>query len=326
MSIAAGETGKLDTMVAPKIIYGAYPLSLLSNEDTAKTLEILKKNGIWDLDTARIYPDSEKRIGELQLPDEFTIHTKARGFNRGALTKQGIDESIKESLSLLGVFSVETFFLHCPDPDTPIEETIDEINVLYRLGKFKKFGLSNFPTADVQRIYDYAKSKSYVLPTVYQGNYNAVARKAENDLLPLLRKLGISFYAYSPIAGGFLTKSSAYIKDAKEGRFDKDTYVGQLYQKLYNRPSLLNGLDQWGKLAEKYGISKAHLAYRWVTFNSALKGDFGDAVILGGRTPEQIEDTLTALSEGSLPADICDEIDQIWELVENEAPVDNYSY
>lgn len=259
------------------------------------------------------------------MPDEFTIHTKARGFTEGALTKEGIDESIKESLSLLGVSSVETFFLHCPDPSTPIEETVDEINALYKLGKFKKFGLSNFPTADVQRIYDYAKSKNYVLPTVYQGNYNAVARKAENALLPLLRKLGISFYAYSPIAGGFLTKSSAYIKDAKEGRFDKDNYIGQLYQKLYNRPSLLKGLDQWGEIAEKSGINKAHLAYRWVTFNSALQGDFGDAVILGGRTPEQIEDTLTALSEGPLPADICDEIDQIWKLVENEAPIDNYS-
>lgn len=93
-----------------KIIYGSFPLNLLQRSDIDEISAILEKAGVKDIDTARIYPDSEKIIGELQLPNRFTIHTKASGFSGGCLTKDNINKSIEESLSLLGVPSVETFF------------------------------------------------------------------------------------------------------------------------------------------------------------------------------------------------------------------------
>lgn len=310
---------------SPKIVYGGYPFGLLPHEDSSKIVEVLKKSGIRELDTARIYPGSEKAIGELHLPEQFVIDTKARGFTDGSLTKKGIEESIAESLDLLGVESVEIFYLHCPDRDTEIEETIDAINELHQQGKFKKFGLSNFPAKDVEQVYNYAKSKGYVLPTVYQGNYNAVARRSESELFPLLRKLNIAFYAYSPIAGGFLARSVDDIKNG-EGRFDPNTPVGQIYLKLYSRPALLTALDEWDKLAQKVGTSKARLAYRWVVHNSVLSGKFGDAVIIGGRNADQVTDTAEAISEGPLPANIVSEIDKLWEKIKDEAPLDNYSF
>ena len=58
-----------------------------------------------------------------------------------------------------------------------------------------QFGISNYMPADVQRIYDIQSAAKSVLPTVYQGNYNAVARHVEQSLFPLLRNLNISFYA-----------------------------------------------------------------------------------------------------------------------------------
>ncbi|CAI4065448.1 hypothetical protein SUVZ_09G0020 [Saccharomyces uvarum] len=309
-----------------KIIYGSFPLNLLQRSDIDEISTILEKAGVKDIDTARIYPDSEKIIGELQLSNRFTIHTKASGFSGGCLTKDNINKSIEESLSLLGVPCVETFFLHSPDPETPIEETLGAINSLYEQGKFKKFGLSNFATEDVKRIYEYAKSKNYVLPTVYQGSYNAFSRAIEDDLFPLLRELHISFYAYSPIAGGFLAKTPEQVLGGKSGRFDNSTMIGQMYLKLYNRPALIKGLEEWNKLAEKTGISKFSLAYRWIAHNSFLKREFGDAVIIGGRSPSQISGALESISEGPLDPEIAKKIDEIWQLVKDEAPLNNYTF
>jgi aflatoxin B1 aldehyde reductase len=95
-----------------------------------------------------------------------------------------------------------------------------------------QFGLSNVSPAGVQKIYDLASSKKYVLPTIYQGNYNPISRHIELDLIRLLRKLNISFYVYSPLAGGFLAKSAQELKGDMKGLWNRDTEVGQLYHSL----------------------------------------------------------------------------------------------
>ncbi|CUS24763.1 LAQU0S19e01068g1_1 [Lachancea quebecensis] len=309
----------------PKIIFGAFTFVSLTEEEASEFVDVLKKYQVEELDTARIYPGSEEAIGKFGLPKSFIIDTKARAFAEGSLTKENINSSIEESCGLLGVDSVETFYLHCPDPATPLEETLDTIGALYKEGKFKKFGLSNFPPEDVRKIHTYNKEKGYVLPTVYQGNYNAVSRKIEASLFPVLRELGLSFYAYSPIAGGFLAKTPEEVLGGK-GRFDTSQFIGQLYSKLYNKPLLIKGLEQWGKIADRIGITRASLAYRWIFNNSTLDGKFGDAVIIGARTPETLADNIESLKAGPLDPEVVKEIDEIWTLVEKEAVLDNYSH
>lgn len=241
------------------------------------------------------------------------------------------------------IVKVETYFLHSPDKQTSIEETVDTIQGLYKLGRFKRvrkgwprvkrlglcadtdeqFGLSNFDPTDVRKIYDYASSKGYVLPSVFQGNFNPVSRHYEKTLFPLLRELKISFYAYSPLAGGFLTKSSETLGSSSE-RWDPNTMLGQLYHKAYNRPTLMNSLSEWQNIAEQAGISKAALAYRWVTHNSILSAEHGDGIIIGANSLEQLKQTLDAIAQGPLEPSIVKRIDQLWETVRNEAPTDNY--
>lgn len=162
-----------------------------------------------------------------------------------------------------------------------------------------------------------------MLPTVYQGNYNPVSRHSEKDLFPLLRKLNMSFWAYSPIAGGFLVRSAQAIKEG-QGRFNKATGIGKIYHDLYAKPSLLSALEHWESLAEKVGTTKAGLAYRWVRFNSALKGASEDGLILGASSPVQLEQTLKCLAEGPLPQEVLPDIENIWKTVKDDAPVDNY--
>jgi aflatoxin B1 aldehyde reductase len=177
----------------------------------------------------------------------------------------------------------------------------------------------------VQKVYDICKANSYLLPTVYQGNYNPVARLTEAELFPLLRKLKISFNAYSPLAGGFLVKDASLFTSQGSGRWDKDNMIGQIYRTLYGKPALLEALKDWEAIARDAGVSKASLAYRWVLYHSALKGEFGDGCIIGATQTEQLEETLQDVKEGPLLKETVERIEGIWEKVEHEAPLDNYN-
>ena len=185
------------------------------------------------------------------------------------------------------------------------------------------FGLSNYPASEVEKVYNICKSNGYVLPTAYQGNYSPVARKQETILFPTLRKLGMAFYAYSPLAGGFLTKTKEDI-EAGAGRFNKDS-IGGMYAEMYAKPSYIAILPKWAMLAEEVGCSKAELAYRWVAYNCPLKKENGDAIIIGASSHKQLEQTLEGLEHGPLPDSAVKGIDQIWEEIKADAPTDNYT-
>lgn len=102
--------------------------------------------------------------------------------------------------------------------------------------------------------------------------------------------------------------------------------VGGLYHKLYNRPALLKALSEWQTIAEEAGISRASLAYRWVSFNSILTAEHEDGIIIGASKVEQLKQTLDALAEGPLEQNIVKRIDNLWERVRDEAGIDVYHF
>ncbi|PNS18515.1 hypothetical protein CAC42_5054 [Sphaceloma murrayae] len=311
-----------------KIVFGGLGMGgdrqLGTPEGVKEFLPILKQYGVNTLDTAQLYGDSEKTLGELNAGKEFVLDTKwLGGFQPGKITKDGIISMADGSIDKLKVPQVDVFYIHAPDHSVPLEDTLAGVNEVFKAGKFKRFGLSNYKAEDVEKVYNLAKERGYPLPEVYQGNYSAVARRQDKELFPVLRKLGIAFYAYSPIAGGFLTKTPEDIEKGT-GRFDKNSPIGSIYHNMYAKPAYIECLKQWASIAEDAGIPKAELAYRWVRFNSALKPEYGDAIILGARDIAQGKQTLEGLTKGPLSEDICKKIDQVWETIKHEAPLDNY--
>ncbi|KAF3045928.1 hypothetical protein E8E12_007639 [Didymella heteroderae] len=293
-----------------------------TKEKTAEAMDTLLAAGVTTIDTARIYAGSEEQIGQQEKRTQFTIDTKVPGgFAPGTANKDTIVAHAKEALEKVNIKQFDILYIHSPDPNIPLDDTLAGINEAHKLGIFKRFGLSNYAPQDVQRVYDLAKEKGYPLPEVYQGNYNPVARHLEKDLFPVLRKLNIVFYAYSPLAGGFLTKSAADL-DAGTGRFNKDA-LGGMYSGMYDKPSLREGLKTWNQIAEKEGVPKAELAYRWVAHHSALTEE-GDGVIFGASKLSQIEQTAGGIKKGKLSQEAAKSIDELWESVKAEAPVDNY--
>ncbi|KAH7135123.1 NADP-dependent oxidoreductase domain-containing protein [Dendryphion nanum] len=306
-----------------KVVFGAAPLGRWTQEQIDEIFSLLKKENISVIDTARLYEGSEKLIGTTAGHEDFVVDTKILGgFSPGSAAKDRIIADAQDSLDKVKIKQFDILYLHAPDESVPIEETLDGINEVYKKGIFKRFGLSNFSAEQVQEVYDIAKSKGYVVPSVYQGNYSAIARATESLLFPTLRKLGFAFYAYSPIAGGFLTKTIEQL-DTGAGRFNAQA-LGGLYNALYNKPSLREGLSEWNAIAEKEGVSKAELAYRWVGFHSQLREELGDAVIFGASSLEQVGQTVEYLRKGKLSDSAAERIDKFWETVKHEAPLDNW--
>jgi len=298
--------------------------SFNGKEKVAEAMDVLLASGVTTIDTARIYPGSEAALGQQDKRTQFTIDTKVPGgFAPDTARKDVIVEHAKEALQKVNIKQFDILYIHSPDPDIPLDDTLAGINEAHKQGIFRRFGLSNYAPEDVQRVYDVAKEKGYPLPEVYQGNYNPVARHLEKDLFPVLRKLNILFYAYSPLAGGFLTKSAADL-DAGVGRFNKEA-LGGMYSGMYDKPSLREGLKAWNQIAEREGVSKAELAYRWVAHHSALTEE-GDGVIFGASKLSQIEQTAGGIQKGRLSEEAAKSIDELWETVKAEAPVDNYSF
>jgi aryl-alcohol dehydrogenase-like predicted oxidoreductase len=97
-----------------------------------------------------------------------------------------------------------------------------------------------------------------------------------------------------------------------------------IYHKLYVNDAYLSALDEWQLIPPKESISTAELAYRWIVFNSALKPEFGDRVVQGASSLDQLERTLRFFDQGSLSEQAVRRIDGIWENVKHVPGVDNY--
>ena len=294
--------------------------TLNTPQEVSQILDILQQNGINEIDTARVYGagTSEILLGEAEESKKFIISTKAHPLIC-RLTREGILAQYDESLKALNGCSIDIYYIHSPDRSVPLEEIAETINELYKRGSFKRFGLSNFTAEEVEQMYNICKQNNYILPSVYQGNYNPITRRNEQELFPLLRKLEIQFYAYSPLAGGFLVKTPDQIKNAAaNSRFDTSNFIGQYYTNLYCKDVFFSALQTFQDHCKKLNIKPSEACYSWLLYHSQLKE--GDAIILGASNLEQILENLHNSKGIQLNADILQELENLWKTVENEAP------
>ncbi|CAN8096223.1 unnamed protein product [Discula destructiva] len=302
-------------------------------EQIRETLDILKENGVGKIDTAALYADSEECLGRAHAALDFAIDTKHPG---GLPTpdpliskRDKVIESAKQSLAKLQTNQVDIYYIHAPDRRIPFEDTLSGINEVYKNGGFRRFGLSNFLPAEVEQVVQICKDRDYVLPTVYQGSYSAIQRLMEVELLPVLRKHGICYYAYSPSAGGFLAKTLEQMQAggaASSARWDPSSFLGSMYRKLFaDKEATLASLGTWNEIAAAEGISNIDMAYRWVVHHSALDGALGDAVIFGALKENHLRGNLAAVSKGPLSEEAVARIGKIWEAVKAESHLDNFN-
>ena len=154
--------------------------------------------GYEELDTAYVYNDGtcERLLGEVLpgLGRPYKIATKVNPRISGRLDGDAAYKQVNESLERMNLPSVDTVYLHFPDPKTPVESVLEAMADLHSQGKFKELGLSNFPAWMVTDVWHICDSRGWVKPTVFQGIYNPLTRKAETELNACLNHLKKSFF------------------------------------------------------------------------------------------------------------------------------------
>lgn len=274
-----------------------------------------------ELDTAYVYNEGacERLLGEAlpKLSKPCRIATKVNPRITGRLDGEAAYMQLSESLARLGVDSVDTVYLHFPDPATPVESVLEAMNDLHAQGKYKELGLSNFPAWMVADVHHLCERRGWVVPTVYEGIYNPLTRRAEGELNACLNHFGMRFYAYNPLAGGLLTGRYGRYEDAPtDGRFTHRPN----YQNRYWKRSCFDAVALLKDAADKHGITVIEATYRWLRHHSMLDGERGDAIIIGASKLDHLRQNMAAMKAGPLPEDILAAFDEAWRIARPDSP------
>ncbi len=221
--------------------------------------------GITLFDTAEMYGPhtNEIQVGKALADrrDKAFVATKfGIGYNadRTALKVDGspanVRRAIEGSLKRLNMDHVDLYYLHRVDADTPIEETVGAMAELVTEGKVRFLGLSEASPETIR------KAHATHPITALQTEYSLWSREPEDEILNVVRELGIGFVPYSPLGRGFLSGDIKSIDDLEEGDFRRTNprFMGENFQKNLHLVEAVKGI------AHDRGVTAAQLALAWV--------------------------------------------------------------
>jgi aryl-alcohol dehydrogenase-like predicted oxidoreductase len=271
------------------------------DQESMATLERALELGVTFFDTADMYGPytNEELVGRFLQGkrDRVVIATKF-GIVRDTSNPQvrGVSgrpdyvrSSCEGSLRRLGVKTIDLYYLHRVDPDTPIEETVGAMAKLVEEGKVRFLGLSEAGPDTLRRA-------SSVHPiTALQTEYSLWSRDPEDEILATCRELGIGFVAYSPLGRGFLTGQLKTFEDLAPDDYRRHSprFQGENFQKN------LDLVRHIGEIAAAKGCTPAQLALAWVL----AQGE--DIVpIPGTKRRKYLEDNVGAVDVKLTPEDL----------------------
>jgi aryl-alcohol dehydrogenase-like predicted oxidoreductase len=236
-----------------------------TEEESVATIDRALQLGVNFLDTADIYGPfkNEELVGRAirGRREDVVLATKfgnVRGPDGSFVGVNGRPEYVRQScdasLQRLGTDHIDLYYQHRVDRTVPIEETVGAMADLVRAGKVRFIGLSEAAAATIRRAHR-------VHPiTALQTEYSLWSRDPEDELLPTVRELGISFVPYSPLGRGFLTGRFRGIEDIPEGDYRRNSprFQGENFRKN------LALLERVREIAREKGVKPSQLALAWV--------------------------------------------------------------
>lgn len=292
------------------------------------------------IDTARIYSGgaTESILGSVldQLKEDnidFRVGTKAHPSQPNGLSPEGVRAQLRASLDATGLSDVDEFYLHQPDVETPLAESLAFAHDLAtKEGLCRSIGMSNYHHSEVARAMELCDRNGWTKPSVYQGLYNPLNRWIEEDLLPVLREHDCSFVAYNPLAAGLLTGKHSRssnddddddkeaVAEVPKGRFrDNPNYLPRFYTDANFR-----ALDVIRTACEKESVDLLDATFLWMLRHSALRSEASDGLLLGASSTEQLEANLAACAKAAsgetLPTSVLDAFDEAWAVVKKAGP------
>lgn len=272
--------------------------------------------GITHFDLANNYgppPGSaEETFGQIMAKDlrpwrdELVISSKAGYYMwEGPYGEWGsrkyLISSLDQSLKRMGLEYVDIFYHHRPDPDTPLEETMQALDYAVRSGRALYVGISNYPA-------DKAREAAHILKSlgtpclIHQPKYSMFERWVEEGLLQTLREEGVGCIAFSPLAQGLLT--DRYIGGIPEG--SRASKAHGFLKPAHITDDKLAKVQKLNKLAQQRGQTLAQVALAWVLRHQEMT-----SVLIGASKVSQIEDAVGMLNKLEFSGDELQEIENI---------------
>ena len=260
-----------------------------SIDGTREVLDAAIEAGVTFLDTADIYGRepglSETLMGEALKGrrDRVVLATKfghadfapaVLGGSKGS--RIHVRRAVEASLTRLQTDWIDLYQLHTPDPETPIEETLEALGDLVREGKVRYIGHSNLSGWQIAEAHFVARERRSLPFVSAQNQYSLLARGAERDVLPAVERFGLGFFPFFPLHNGLLT--GKFTRDAAPG----DSRIMRQRPHLYeNAP--WDALEAYQSFCDERGISMVEATFGWF-----LAQPFVSSVIAGATSPEQV--------------------------------------
>ena len=223
--------------------------------------------------------------------------------NDRGLSRRHIIQGLEDSLRRLGTDYVDLYYLHKPDNNTPLEETLETMTQLVRSGKVRYVGISNYAAWQICDALWISDRRSGIPPVVSQSVYNLITRGVEEELVPMLRKHGMGLVVYNPLAGGLLSGKHHLGEPPADCRFG----LNKGYQQRYWSQENFQAVERLKKIAQEGGMTLVELALRWCASSQAV-----DAVILGITKKAHLKENLDAMEAPPLPQEMLDQCQQVW--------------
>ena len=274
-------------------------------ETSANVINQALEMGINFIDTAEMYArgQSEEIIGktikgkrpQLIIATKFG-HPMNAGANQHGGSRQYLLKALDASLKRLNTDYIDLYYIHAPDPVTPILETLSTMDDMVRAGKVRYIGCSNFVAWQISEAWWTSHHHNLEAFIVTQPRYNLLDRSIEPELVPCCQACGIGVIPWGPLASGFLT-----------GKYRRGQQIPAEYRladpiPIYNDVLTDENYDKLAKLesfAKERGHNVGELAIAWL-----LSHPWSGSVIAGAMSKEQLSANIAAAGWRLTPEDI----------------------
>lgn len=269
---------------------------VLNENDSKPFYKAALEAGINFFDTADVYSlgASEevtgKALKEYAQRDKVVIATKVfspmgGGPNERGLSRKHIFESIDASLRRLQTDYVDLYQIHRWDDQTPIEETLDALNDLVRMGKVLYIGASSMFSWQFAQALHASEKHGWARFVSMQNHYNLVYREEEREMIPLCINQGIGVIPWSPLARGFLAGNRTSDKKGETARANSDDFA----HAMYYQDADFKVLDAVQSVAAERNLKPAQVALAWMLNRPGVT-----APIVGASKMYQLEEAVAA--------------------------------
>ncbi|AJH72091.1 protein IolS [Bacillus cereus ATCC 4342] len=274
-----------------------------------KVIEEAVSGGVTFFDTSDSYGfgRSEEILGETikNKRSELVIATKGgierldNGSVRINNSPEYMRRAVENSLQRLKTDYIDLYYIHFVDPTIPLSESIGELSLLKKEGKIRSIGISN---ADLEQL-KAANSTNEI--SAVSSPYNMLERDVEETVLPYCVQNEISYIPYGPLAFGILggKYTNEFVLEKADWRNDLELFKQEVYQEN------LGKVEKLKKIALEKEMSLPNLALSWLLVQKGV-----DAVIPGGKRPEQVRQNIQA-SSTHLNTDDIKKIENILEII-----------